>query len=187
MFILMIMTLFYLLKDGKHWKRSIISITPLSEEHLTEIFSKLESAVNRILKGSFLIAIIQGLLVSVGFSIFGVPNPALWGVVAGIASFVPTFGTSIVSVPAMLYLFFNGFQAQALGLLVWSVVVIGLVDNALSPYFISKDTDISSLFILLSILGGIALMGPIGLLIGPLVVSLLYSLVSIYRKETSSN
>ncbi len=183
MFILMVMTLFYLLKDGKYWKRSIVSITPLSEEHITEIFSKLESAVNRILRGSFLIAIIQGLLVSVGFSIFGIPNPALWGVVAGIASFIPTFGTSIVSVPAMIYLFFNGFQAQALGLLIWSVVIIGLVDNALSPYFISKNTEISSLFILLSILGGIALMGPIGLLIGPLVVSLLYSLVSIYRQE----
>ena len=185
-FILMIFAIFYLLKDGKEWKRNIVSLSPLSQEHSNEIFSKLKSAINRILKGSFLIAIIQGALAGIGFKVFGVPSPALWGVVAGIASFVPTVGTSLVSVPAMIYLLALGLPLHALGLLIWSIFLIGLVDNFLSPYFISKNTEIPSLFILFSIIGGITLMGPVGGLIGPLVLSLLYSLVSIYKKEAIS-
>ncbi len=183
LFILMILTLFYLLKDGDHWKKNFLLLCPLSEENAKEILDKLGAAINRILKGSFLIAIVQGILVSIGLAIFGVPNAAIWGVVAGIASFIPTLGTSIVSIPAILFLFFTGMEIQALGFLIWSAVLVGLVDNALTPYVISKNTEIPSLFILFSILGGISLLGPVGILIGPLALSLLYSLIAIYRKE----
>ena len=133
MFTLMILTLFYLLKDGDHWKKNFILICPLSEQNTKEILDKLNKAINRILKGSFFIAIVQGVLVSVGLSIFGVPSAAIWGVVAGVASFIPTLGTSVVSVPAVLFLFFTGMEIQALGLLIWSVVLVGLIDNLLTP------------------------------------------------------
>ena len=111
------------------------------------------------------------------------PNPALWGVIAGLASFIPNLGTSVVSIPAILFLYFTGMPLHALGLLIWSMFLVGTIDNILSPYIISKDTEIPSIFMLFSILGGISLMGTIGILIGPLTLSLLYSLVSIYRKE----
>lgn len=185
MFILMIFTMFYLLKDGRQWKKSLLALSPLSENNTEEIFSKLTSSINRILKGSFFIAIIQGISVGIGFWVFHVPNPALWGLAAGMASFIPTIGTSIISIPAILFLFFTGMHPQALGLLIWSVVLVGVVDNALAPYVISKNTEISSLFILFSILGGVTLMGPVGVLIGPLALSLLYCLISIYRKESN--
>ena len=74
-------------------------------------------------------------------------------------------------------------QLQALGLLIWSALLIGTIDNVLAPYIISKDTQIPSLFILFAILGGVSLLGPLGILIGPLVISLLYSLITIYKKE----
>ena len=99
------------------------------------------------------------------------------------ASFVPTLGTSIVFIPSILFLLFTGMQIQALGLMLWAMLLVGTIDNILSPYIISKNTEVPSIFILFSILGGISLMGPIGILIGPLVLSLLYSLVAIYRKE----
>lgn len=183
MFTLMVLTLFYLLKDGGHWRRSFINLCPLSEENTEEILTQLNSAINRIIKGSFFIAIVQGILVSIGLAIFGVPNAVLWGLVAGIASFIPTLGTSIVMAPAILFLFFTGMPLHALGLSIWAIVFVGLIDNLLSPYVISQNTDIPSLFILFSILGGISLMGPVGILIGPLALSLLYSLISIYRRE----
>lgn len=183
MFTIMIFALFYILKDGETWKKGIISILPLSNENSHKILVSLSGSINRVLKGSFVIAIAQGLLAWIGFTIFGVPNAAIWAVVAGIASFIPTFGTSIVSVPAMIYLFATGMQIQALGLLLWSILLIGTIDNLLTPYIISKNTEIPSLFILFSILGGISLMGPVGILIGPLVIGLLYSLVSIYKTE----
>ncbi len=183
MFIIMIFALFYLLKDGEEWKKGLISILPLSNENAKKILNSLSSSINRVLKGSFIIAIAQGILAWIGFMIFGVPNAAIWAVVSGIASFVPTLGTSIVSIPAIIYLFATGMQIQALGLLLWSMLLIGTIDNLLSPYIISKDTNIPSIFILFSILGGVSLMGPVGILIGPLVLSLLYSLVSIYKSN----
>ncbi len=184
MFLLMLLTLFYLLRDGAKWKKGLFTLFPLSEKNTHEILVTMRSAINRIFKGSFLIAIVQGFMMAVGLTIFGVPNAAIWGVVAGMSSFVPSIGTSLVSVPAILFLFFSGMELQALGMLLWSLLAVGLVDNLLSPYIISKDTEISSLFILLSIIGGLSLMGPVGIFIGPLVISLLFSLVSIYKKET---
>jgi len=183
MAILVIFTMFYILKDGESWKEGLIKMTPLSEKNIKEILTSLKNSINRILKGSFFIAIVQGILAWIGLWIFGVPNPALWGVVAGMASFVPTLGTSIVFVPSILFLLFTGMQIQALGLLLWSMLLVGMIDNILSPYIISKNTEVPSLFILFSILGGISLMGPIGIIMGPLTISFLYSLVSIYRKE----
>lgn len=183
MFVLMMFTLFYLLKDGDKFEKGFISIFPLRDDHTKEILSDLKKSINKILTGSFIIAIAQGLLAWLGFTIFGIPNAIIWAIVAGIASFVPNIGTSIVSVPAILFLFFTGMQLQALGLLIWSVFLIGMIDNFLAPYIISKDTDIPSLFILFSILGGVSLVGPTGIIIGPLVLSLLYSLISIYKKE----
>jgi len=184
MFIITIFTTFYLLKDGGKWKKNLIKISPISEKHIEKIISDLKNAVNRIFKGTFLIAIIQGLLSWLGLTIFGVPNPALWGVVAGLASLIPSVGTSVVSIPAILFLYFSGMHLQALGLLLWSMLLVGMIDNLLAPYLISKDSNISPLFMMFSILGGISLMGATGIIIGPLVLSLFYSLISIYKKET---
>ena len=183
MFVLMVFTLFYLLKDGEKWRIGLINIFPLSDNHTNEILSSLKQSINRVFKGSFILAIAQGLLAWFGFTFFGVPNSIIWAVVAGIASFIPTFGTSIVTIPAILFLFFTGMELQALGLLIWSIFLIGTIDNILNPYIISKDTPIPSLFILFSILGGVSLIGPLGILIGPLVLSLLYSLITIYKRE----
>jgi len=183
MFMLLILAIFYLLKDGKEWRKSFTLICPLSEETINEIFTKLGISINQIIKGTFLIAIIQGVLAGIGFAVFGVPNAILWGVAAGIASFIPTIGTSIVSIPAILFLFATGMTSYAFGLLIWSVALVGMIDNLLGPFILSKNTQMPSMFILFSILGGVSLMGPVGILIGPLVLSLMYTLISIYRKQ----
>lgn len=186
MFALMVFSLFYLLKDGENWKKGFVNIFPLKNNDTDEILLNLKKSINRIFKGSFIIAIAQGILAWIGFTVFGVPNAIIWAVVAAIASFIPTIGTAIVTIPAMLFLFFTGMKLQALGLLIWAIVLVGTIDNVLSPYIISRDTEIPSLFILFAILGAIALMGPLGILIGPLVLSLLYSLISIYKKESKA-
>jgi len=183
MLVLMFFTMLYILKDGTNWKDGLIKFLPLSENNIKEILADLKNAVNRVIKGSFFIAVVQGLLAWLGFWFFGVPNPALWGVIAGVTSLIPNLGTSMVTVPSILFLYFTGLPLHALGLLIWSILLVGTIDNILSPYIISRDTEIPPILTLFAILGGISLMGPVGLLIGPLVLSLLYSLVSIYRKE----
>ena len=183
MLILTFFTMFYILKDGTNWKEGLIKFLPLSEKDIHAILTDLKHAINRVIKGSFFIAVIQGLLAWLGFWFFGIPNPALWGVVAGMTSLIPNLGTSMVTVPSILFLYFTGLPLHALGLLLWAILLVGTIDNILSPYIISRDTDIPPILTLFAILGGISLMGPIGILMGPIVLSLLYSLVAIYRKE----
>lgn len=186
-FILMLLMMFYFLKDGKKWRKAIIVLSPLGDKDDEEIISSFTHSVNAVVKGFLFIAIIQGILMSIGLLIFGVPNAALWGVVASICSLLPTIGTSLVSVPAILFLASTGQAPHALGLLIWSMVVVGMVDNVLSPFIVGSKINIPPMLILFSILGGISFLGPVGILVGPLTVSLLYALISIYRNEFKQN
>jgi len=182
-FTLMLLAMFYFLKDGANWKNSLVNLSPLADIDDRKIISKIIQAINGVVKGYLLIAIAQGILMAVGLTIFGVPNAALWGVVAAIASLVPMIGTAFVAVPAIIFLLVSGHSAAALGFLVWSVVVVGLVDNLLNPIVVGAKMNIPPLLILFAVLGGISLLGPIGILVGPLTISLLYTLVSIYKYE----
>lgn len=182
-FLLMLLSIFYFLKDGARFRRALVILSPLPDKDDEKILSRLARAVNGVIKGYLLIAVLQGFLMWVGLSIFGVPSPALWGLVAAIASLLPTIGTSLVSVPAILFLLATGHTGSAIGLLIWAGVVVGTVDNLLNPYLVSGKTNVPAFLILFSVLGGISLLGPIGILIGPLTLSLLYTLISIYRHE----
>ena len=186
-FALMLLIIFYFLKDGEKWKRAVVVLSPLSDRDDEKIISRLAEAVNSVIKGSLLVALIQGILMGLGLWLFGVPNAALWGVVAAIASLLPTIGTALISVPAIIFLFSTGETASAVGLLIWAVVVVGMIDNFLSPLIVGNKMRIPSLLILFSVLGGVTLMGPVGVLVGPLAVSLLYTLISIYRHEFKQN
>ena len=125
-------------------------------------------------------ALIQGILTAVGFALFGVPNPTLWGSVAAIAALVPSVGTALVLFPAILFLYWSGAALSALGLLLWGATAVGLIDNFLGPKLAGRGMRLHPFLILLSILGGIALFGPIGFLLGPLVLSMLFVLLEIY-------
>lgn len=186
-FVLMLLSIFYFLKDGASWRNYLVNLSPLSDADDKKIISRLILAINGVVKGYLLIGIVQGTLMGVGLSIFGVPNAALWGVVAAIASLVPMIGTSFVSVPAIIFLLISGNTAAAIGLLIWAVIVVGLVDNLLNPIVIGGKINVPPLLILFAVLGGISLLGPIGILVGPLTISLLYALISIYKNEFRSD
>jgi len=182
-FFLMLLTMFYFLKDGPHWKRALIDLSPLEDKDDRKIIERLSGAINGVIKGYLLIALLQGIFMGVGLWLFGVPNAALWGVVAGISALVPIIGTATVAIPALVYIFLTNGLVFALGFLLWSVLIVGTMDNILNPIIIGSKIKIPPLLILFSVLGGISLMGPIGILVGPLTVSLLYALVSLYKTE----
>jgi predicted PurR-regulated permease PerM len=182
-FVLMLLLIFYFLKDSEQCKNAIKLFSPLGEENDEKIINKIILAVNGVIKGSLLIALVQGILLGFGFWIFGIPNGALWGVVASVTSLIPTFGTALVSTPAIIFLFATGQTLPAILLLLWAILVVGMIDNFLSPYLIGRKINISSIIILFSILGGIAMLGPVGILVGPLAMSLLQALISIYKTE----
>ncbi len=186
-FILTLLAIFYFLKDGLKWRKAIIVLSPLADSDDEKIISRLSKAINNVLMGYLLIAVVQGVLMGIGLALFHIPNPALWGVVTAIASLIPSIGTAFVSVPAIIFLFATGQTGNAIGLLIWAIVVVSTIDNFLTPLFIGKKIDIPPLLILFSVLGGISLLGPLGILMGPLAVSLLYTLISIYRNEFKNN
>ena len=116
-------------------------------------------------------------------AVAGVPSAALWGVIAGIGSLLPTVGTALVSIPAVIFLVATGHVPQAIGMGIWAFMIVGWVDNLLNPIVISSKIKIPQILVLFSVLGGLAFMGPVGFLFGPLIVSLLYALITIYRDE----
>lgn len=179
-FFLFLISLYYFLKDGPKLAETLKSISPLPDSYDQEIISKLESAVNSVIRGSVLIAIIQGLLTIIGFTIFGVPNALLWGSLAIITALIPSIGTALISLPAILFLYFTGPILPAIGLAIWAIVGVGLIDNFLSPFLINKGIKVHPFLVLLSVLGGLSIFGAIGFLLGPLILSLLFALLHIY-------
>lgn len=177
-----LIALYYMFKDGEKLKLAVREMSPLKDSYDNTIFKKMENAINSIIKGSLIIAIIQGIVTSIGFLIFGVPSAFLWGTIASITALIPSVGTSLVVVPAIIYLFFSGSLFPAIGLAIWGFFAVGLIDNFLGPKLVERGIKIHPFLILLSVLGGLALFGPIGFIIGPVVLSLLFTLSVIYSE-----
>lgn len=177
---IMLLALFYIFRDGNRLRKYVIFLSPLSDRYDENILNKLSNAVSSVIKGSLLIACIQGILTAVGLFIFGVPNPVLWGAVAAISALIPPFGTAPVIVPSIIFLFWSGMTASAIGLIVWGTVMVGLIDNLLAPHLMTRGLKVHPFLVLLSVLSGLWFFGPIGFLAGPVLITLLITLFEMY-------
>ncbi len=175
--------LFFLLKDGEKFKKNIKDLSPISDDAYDYLVKSIETAVKTVVFGSVIIAVVQGVVSGIGMSIFGIPNATLWGTISIIAAFIPGIGTGIVFVPIIIYAFFYGTMFQAIGLLLWALIIVNIIDNLLRPLIMHKSVGIHPLFILFSVLGGISFIGPSGFIIGPLVLSLFFALIRVYKMK----
>ena len=174
--------MFYFLKDGEQLKEWVVKTIPLPAKYTENIVQELEGVANSVVRGTLLVAVIQGIVLGIGMFLFKVPDPIFWGALAIPVSVVPILGTWLVAVPAVAYLFLTGQPALGIGLAIWSVILVNAIYNILTPRFIHRGVNLHPYLILLSVLGGIALFGPIGFLIGPLVFALLLSLLKNSKK-----
>ncbi len=181
-FILSILGSFYFFRDGKELMQILIKASPLPDREDQVIFDRMAKAVRAVATGTLLLAIIQGTLVAVGFWLFGISRPILWGSIGSLGALMPGVGTTIVTVPAVIYLFATGSTYMAAGLLLWSVLIVGLVDNIVGPYLIGRGNNMHPFVILISVLGGIALFGPLGFIVGPVISTLFFVLLEIYNQ-----
>lgn len=175
-----LIAIYCLFKDGKGLKKILTNLSPLENIHDETIFSKIKSAINSVVKGSLSVALLHGVIIAIGFTIFGIPNPALWGSITAILALIPGIGIGSVIFLSVTYLALTGQTLAAIGLLFWGIADTGLVDSYIGPRLIKRGTGLHPFLIVISILGGISLFGPLGYLLGPLTLSLLFALLEIY-------
>ena len=176
---------FYFFRDGQLFTKKLVVISPLPDNQDELILQRLARAVRSVATGTVLVAIIQGILTALGLWLFGFERAILWGTIASFGALIPGVGTTIVFAPAVVYLIVTGSYASALGVFVWAALAVGLIDNLLGPYLMSRGNPLHPFTILLAVLGGISLFGPIGFIVGPVIVSLFMVLLELYSIHIS--
>lgn len=171
-FFVMLYLLFFLLRDGQELARDIRTTVPLGETTKRRLQIKFTRVVRATVKGNLVVAAVQGALGGLILWVLGLPSPLLWGVLMAFLSLLPAVGAGIVWGPMAVYLLASGAVWQGVTLILFGVLVIGLVDNILRPILVGKDTRLPDYLILISTLGGLALLGLNGFVIGPLVAAL---------------
>jgi len=169
--------LFFLLRDGDQMMASVVRLIPITPERRGQLVDHVAAVTRAVVFGSLLTALVQGVLVGIGFALVGLPSPVVFGAVAAVASLIPFVGTALVWVPAVGALFLQGRWVAALFLAAWSVAVVSSADNVVRPLFISGRAQISTLPVFLGLIGGLSAFGPIGLVVGPVVVALTLALL----------
>ena len=183
---LMLIAFFFFLRDGGDLFGGIAGMSPFGKEVTADILANLRQAVQSVIKGTLLIAIMRWVFVGVGFYLFGIPNAILWGSIGGIVGAIPGVGTPLVFLPAIVYLFLEGHTLAAIGLSIFTVIALVILDNVLTPYFFQKGLEAPQIFVLFSILGGILFFGPLGFIFGPLVLSVFLSVFHVYSKAIAA-
>jgi predicted PurR-regulated permease PerM len=176
-------TLFFLFREGATLRERAASIVPLAADHLQRLFSGVHEVVVASVYGILAIGLLQGILVGFSFWLLGLASPVLWGVVTFFLSLVPIVGTGAVWIPAAIILMASGHWAKALILVAWGAAIVHPVDNILRPYLVGQRAKLSAIYLFFAILGGVKAFGLIGLLVGPVVLSVSLVLLGILKNE----
>jgi predicted PurR-regulated permease PerM len=182
-FVIALITLFFLLRDGKEFVRRVQLLLPMDRDHQQRLFKNIVDAVLAVVHGSIVVGMVQGLLAGLAYYFLGVPFAVLWGVVTGFAGLLPVGGSTLVTIPATIYLFLQGEIVRSLVLLGWSLGIVGTVDNVLKPLIIGNRLGLPVLLLFFGILGGLALFGALGIVLGPVIFALLRALLDLYSQE----
>lgn len=177
--------LFFFFRDCGPALSMLRSLVPLSHTEADEVFDRIRDTIQASIYGSVTVALVQGALGGLMFWILGLPAPVFWGFVMALLALVPMLGTFLVWGPAAIYLALNGQWGKALILVGWGAVAIGLIDNLLYPFLVRKRMQLHTLPVFFAILGGIALVGAAGVVVGPLILSVTDALIDIWRRRTA--
>ncbi len=188
--IIMLFTTYYLLKDGKELVNRISRVAPLKVRHQEEIMKQFGEVTNAIIYGSFIVALVQGTLGAFGFWVFGFKSFISWAILMTFFALIPFIGTWVVWFPASVYLGLTGYLQsettmmwKGIGLFFYGLLIISTIDNILKPIIVAGRAKVHPLLILIGILGGLFIFGLIGLILGPLILALFQTLITIYERE----
>jgi predicted PurR-regulated permease PerM len=171
---------FFLIRDGDEVARAVRRAIPLAPEHKRELIDKFTTVIRATVKGNLLVAAIQGALGGLAFWYLGVRGALLWTVLMAFLSLLPAIGAGLVWLPVALYFFVTGAIWQGIALCAWGVLVIGLIDNLLRPILVGKDTLMPDYVVMITTLGGMAVFGINGFVIGPVIAAMFFAVWHIY-------
>ena len=180
---LLLIMLFFFLRDGMRFREQIRLVSPLTREQADSVLDSIAQTMRGALASLLFVPIVQGVLALAGYLVLGLPNALLWSGVTTVMAFVPGVGTPLVWGPIAVYLFAKGHSWQGVVLVLYGALVISSIDNVLRPLFLRGAARIHPLWSFLSILGGLLAFGVLGLLLGPLVLSLGVSALRIYEMD----
>ncbi|HEV7619405.1 MAG TPA: AI-2E family transporter [Burkholderiaceae bacterium] len=184
---IMLYLLFFLLRDGTGLSMRIRQAIPLSMENKRHLFSKFTTVIRATVKGNVVVAATQGALGGVMFWILGIQGALLWGVLMAFLSLLPAIGAGLIWAPVAVYFLVTGAIWHGVILIAFGVLVIGLVDNILRPILVGKDTQMPDYVVLISTLGGMALFGLNGFVIGPAIAALFIAVWDIFSSAKEAN
>jgi predicted PurR-regulated permease PerM len=180
--VLVFYLLFYMLRDRAAALQALRSLSPLSEGDMSRLFSDVTDTVHATVYGTLIVAAVQGALGGLMFWWLGLPEPLLWGVVMGALAVVPVLGAFIVWVPVAIFLALEGSIGQALLLAAWGAMVVGGIDNVLYPMLVGQRLKMHTLVAFVSIVGGLIVFGPSGLIVGAVVFTVTRLLLQIWKR-----
>ncbi len=186
-FFVMAIALYYFLADGPQIVATIMRLSPLDDEYERQLIAQFDSLTRAVVLATLLSALAQGLLAGVGYFVAGVGSVALLTVATALMAMVPFVGATIVWAPVCLYVYFyEGRHVAGIVLAVYSIVVVSSIDNVIKPLVLRGGANLHPLLALLSVMGGVQALGPIGLFVGPMVVAFLQTLLTMFHAEMAA-
>lgn len=182
-FALFFLLLFFFLRDGRRIKNFFARLHLLIDAHDDAVVNRLQYVMSAVVRGVLLVAFVQGICAGIGYALFGVPSPVLLAIITAFSSLIPGLGTMLVIIPASAFLFFSEQVGFALGLLLWGVFIVGLLDNLLRPQLLAHDIGVHPILVLFAVFGGLWAFGFAGILLGPLLVSALSEFIALRERE----
>jgi predicted PurR-regulated permease PerM len=175
-------TLFYLFREGRSMREHLGAILPLKSSQVERLFTGIDNSIIANVHGCIAVGVSQAVLTGLAFWVLGLPSPVLWAMVTGLFSMVPVIGSAAVWGPAAILLVVSGHWLKGLLLLGWGAAVVAQVDSVVRPFVISHRANMHPLLIFFALLGGVKAFGPIGLFVGPVVVSVTIVVFDLLRE-----
>ncbi len=180
---IMYFLLYYMLTNRSRLRESLYEFVPIGEDNLKIIGKEIRAMVRSNALGIPLVAVAQGIVALIGFLIFGIKEPFFWAVIVTIGSMVPFVGGLLGIVPVFILEITQGYNLQAWGILLYGIIIVGSTDNLIRLYVLKKLDNVHPLITLIGVIVGVPIFGFIGLIFGPLLISLFLIIVKIYKKE----
>ena len=179
--------LFYFLRDRAIALKSLRALSPLAEADMTRLFNDVSDTVHATLYGTLVVAVVQGTLGGLMFWWLGLAAPLLWGMVMGLLAVIPVLGAFVIWIPAAIFLVLEGSGEKALLLTLWGAIVVGGIDNLLYPMLVGRRLKIHTVLTFISLVGGLIVFGPAGLILGPVIFTITRLLLEIWRRNAAVN